>query len=420
MGEGSGSSCDARVTRAARAFPARSQPEEALVRRGTRVSVGSHRPQDEQLMLRALALAEGARRLTPPWPWVGCVIVRDGAVVGEGATGPFRVGVHAEAAALAEAGDAARGATAYVTLEPCSHHGNTPPCADALIAAGITRVVVAMGDPDERVAGRGLSRLRDAGVEVVTGVGAAQVGPALMPYLQHRRTGRAYSVLKCATSLDGRIAARDGSSRWITGAQARADVHRLRAESQAIVVGAGTALADDPALTVRDAPAPPRPPLRVLLDASGRVPASGPLFDADLGPTLVCTSEAADPRARDGWLAAGAKVENLPASTTGIEPVAVLECLGREGVLQALVEGGAPVHGSFLAADAVDRVVAYVAPLLLGRDGRPGWGIEGPSTIDDAPRWRLVDTTRLGDDVRLTLVPAGQEDRDATPGRSVR
>lgn len=384
------------------------------------MSVGSHRPQDERLMLRALALAEGARRLTPPWPWVGCVIVRDGTVVGEGATGPFRVGEHAEAVALRAAGDAARGATAYVTLEPCSHHGNTPPCADALIAAGITRAVVAMGDPDERVAGRGLSRLREAGVEVVTGVGAAHVGPALMPYLQHRRTGRAYSVLKCATSLDGRIAARDGSSRWITGAPARADAHRLRAESQAILVGAGTALADRPALTVRGAPAPPRAPLRVLLDASGRVPAAGPLFDADLGPTLVCTSDAADPRARDAWLAAGAKVENLPASSGGIAPVAVLEHLGREGVLQVLVEGGAAVHGSFLAADAVDRVVAYVSPMLLGHDGKPGWGIAGPSTIDDAKRWRLVDTTRLGDDVRLSLIPAGEEDREAAHGGSAR
>jgi diaminohydroxyphosphoribosylaminopyrimidine deaminase/5-amino-6-(5-phosphoribosylamino)uracil reductase len=366
-------------------------------------------------MLRALALAESARRVTPPWPWVGCVIVRDGAVVGEGATGPFRVGAHAEAVALAEAGDAARGATAYVTLEPCSHHGNTPPCADALIAAGVTRVVVAMGDPDERVAGRGIARLRDAGIEVLTGVGAARVGPALMPYLQHRRTGRAYAVLKCATSLDGRIAARDGSSRWITGPAARADAHRLRAESQAIVVGAGTALADGPALTVRDAPAPPRPPLRVLLDASGRVPATGPLFDADLGPTLVCTSEAAEPRARDAWLAAGAKVESLPVSHGGIDPVGVLEHLGREGVLQVLVEGGAAVHGSFLASDAVDRVVAYVAPMLLGDEGRPGWGTAGPPTIADASRWRLVDTTALADDVRLTLVPIGREDRHAAP-----
>jgi diaminohydroxyphosphoribosylaminopyrimidine deaminase/5-amino-6-(5-phosphoribosylamino)uracil reductase len=366
---------------------------------------------DVELMQRALALAEAARRATPPWPWVGCVVAREGAVVGEAATGPYPTGPHAEVAALAAAGVAARGATAYVTLEPCDHHGTTPPCTEALLAAGVARVVIALGDPDAKVRGRGIARLRAAGVDVVVGVGAAEAGVALLPYLHQRRTGRAYCVLKTATSLDGRAAARDRSSRWITGTVARRDVHRLRAESQAIVVGAGTALADHPALTVRNAPAPPRPPLRVLLDATGRVPARGPLFAPDLGPLLVLTSARCDPRACEAWTDAGAKVEVVAdaAGSGGLVPDAVLRTLAQHGCLQVLVEGGPGVHASFLAADAVDRVVAYVAPTLLGVTGRPAWDLPGPPTISAAPRWRLHDVTALGGDVRITWVPAGLE-----------
>ena len=227
---------------------------------------------DDEAMAQALAVSAVARRRSAPNPWVGCVLVRDGEVVGEGATQPPG-GAHAETGALAQAGDRARGATAYVTLEPCSHHGRTPPCADALIAAGVCRVVAALVDPDPSVAGAGFARLRAAGVDVVTGVGAAEVARDLAPYLRHRRTGRPLVVAKIATSLDGRVAAADGSSQWLTSGAALADAHELRADSQAVVVGAGTAIADQPTLTARGvAVAPEHPPLRVVLDAQGAFP----------------------------------------------------------------------------------------------------------------------------------------------------
>ena len=224
---------------------------------------------DTELMQRALARSEAARRRTAPNPWVGAVVVRDGEVVGEGATQPPG-GAHAEIEALRAAGDRARGATVYTTLEPCSHRGRTGPCVAAIAEAGVTRVVVALEDPDRQVAGQGIAQLRDLGITVDVGVGAEEVASSLAPYLTHRRLGRAFTVVKTAMSLDGRIAARDGSSQWITGAASRADAHQLRADSQAIVIGAGTALADRPRLTVRDSDGPvATQPLRVLLDDAG-------------------------------------------------------------------------------------------------------------------------------------------------------
>lgn len=367
---------------------------------------------DEALMLRAVELARPARRHTAPWPAVGCVIAHDGEIVGAGATGPFPTGPHAEVAALADAGDRARGATAFCTLEPCDHHGNTPPCTEALIAAGVARVVVAVGDPDERVAGRGYARLRGAGIEVETGLGAAAAEHDLAPYLHHRRTGRAFVVAKVALSLDGRVAAADGTSQWITSADARADVHELRADSQAIVVGAGTALADRPALTVRNVLVlPARPPRRVLLDGRGRVPATGPLFDIALGPTLVVTTEHALAGTAAAWRAAGAEVEVVPPAPNGVgvDLDATFTVLGRAGVLQALVEGGGGLLGAIVDGGHAQRVVAYVAPLLLGTNGAPGFGFPGPQSISDARRWDLVDVARVGNDVRLDLEPQAHE-----------
>lgn len=356
---------------------------------------------DGELIQRAIALGTAVRRVTTPNPWVGCVLVRDGEAVGEGATRPPG-GPHAEAVAIAEAGDRARGATAYVSLEPCAHHGRTGPCADLLVEAGITRVVASLADPDPQVSGRGFERLRDAGVEVVVGPGAAEAERSLRPYLHHRRTGRAFCLLKVATSLDGRVAARDGSSRWITGVQARTDGHALRAESQAVVVGAGTALADRPSLTVRDVAAPPQPPLRVLLDARGRVPAEGPLFDRTLAPTLVVTTDLASGAAVEAWRAAGAEVEVVePAPRGGVDLHAVLELLGGRDVVQALVEGGPSVHRSLLEAALADRLVSYVAPVLLGSSAVPGYGVEGPPSIGAAVPFALTGVTRLGPDVRL-------------------
>jgi diaminohydroxyphosphoribosylaminopyrimidine deaminase / 5-amino-6-(5-phosphoribosylamino)uracil reductase len=361
---------------------------------------------DSDLIARAVALGEHGRRSASPNPWVGSVVVDEqGAIAGEG--WHRRPGTpHAEVHALEAAGERARGGTAYGTLEPCAHEGRTPPCADALIAAGVRRVVVALEDPDTRVAGRGLARLRAAGLDVEVGPGATSARRSLAPYLHHRRTGRAWCLVKTAMSLDAKTAAADGSSRWITGVAARADAHRLRAESQAVVIGAGTALADHPSLTARDVHPPvDRQPLRVLLDARGRVPAAGPLFDAALAPTLVVTTEAAPSETVDAWQAAGAKVETVPAAAAGVDLEATLDLLGRRDVLQAMIEGGATLHGALLAAGLVDRLVAYVAPTVLGPGAIPAFPQPEVGTIADAEAWRLLSATTLDDDVRLEYEP---------------
>ena len=369
---------------------------------------------DAAAMARAVALGERGRQTSAPNPWVGCLIVRDGQVVGEGyhrhAGEP-----HAEAHALCQAGELARGATAFVTLEPCAHLGRTPPCVDGLLQAQVGRVVVGVLDPDPQVSGRGIAGLRAAGVDVQVGVGEDLVAESLAPYLHQRRTGRAFAVLKAAMSLDGRTAAADGSSQWISGAAARADAHALRARSQAVLVGAGTALADRPRLTVRDDSAEAeRQPLRVLLDARGRVPACGPLFDAALAPTLVLTSQVVSRQAVEAWCAAGAEVEMLPWAVDGdgLDLASVLSVLGRRGVLQVLVEGGARVHAGFARAGLVDRLVLYVSPRTLGAEGRPLLDGPSPRSLADADCWRLLDVRRVGDDVRLEYAPDRPREMD--------
>jgi len=320
-------------------------------------------------MAEAVALGQSVRAETSPNPWVGAVVVpASSEPAAEGATRPPG-GPHAEAVALELAGASARGATVYVTLEPCSHHGRTPPCADALIAAGVRRVVVGVLDPDPRVSGRGVARLRAAGIEVDVGVAADQVGASLAPYLAHRRRGRPWVVLKLAATLDGRIAAPDGSSRWITGPEARLDAHRLRAESDAILVGAGTVRADDPALTVREVPG--RDPLRVVL---GRPPEGARVL-----PALV----------HDGEL----------------EPL--LDDLGSRGVVQLLVEGGSRVAGTFHRRGLVDQYVLYLAPSLLGGDdGLALFSGPGAATMADVWRGRIAEIRRIGPDVRIDLLAA--------------
>jgi diaminohydroxyphosphoribosylaminopyrimidine deaminase/5-amino-6-(5-phosphoribosylamino)uracil reductase len=316
-------------------------------------------------MRRAIELAATVRASTSPNPWVGCVVEAEDGRVFEGATQPPG-GPHAEAVALAAAGDGARGATLYCTLEPCSHHGRTPPCADAVVDAGVRRAVVAIEDPDPRVAGRGIARLREAGIEVETGVCRDEVTAQLAPYLKHRRTGRPWVVLKLAASADGRTAAPDGSSRWITGVDARTDAHRLRAESDAILVGAGTVRADDPDLTVRHVEG--RDPLRVVL---GSVPES-----ARVRPAL-----------------------ELRGDLGG-----VLDELGRRGVLQVLVEGGPTVAGAFHRERLVDRYVLYLAPVLFGGDdGRPVFTGAGAPRIDDVWRGRVASVATVGADLRIEL-----------------
>ena len=323
---------------------------------------------DHRHMLRAVEVAAGVRTTTSPNPWVGCVILTSDGQTAEGATQPPG-GPHAEVSALAAAARAGldvAGATAYVTLEPCSHHGRTPPCADALVAAGVSRVVIGLLDPDPHVAGRGVERLRAAGVGVTTSVAADVVAEQLAPYLTHRRTGRPLVVLKLAASLDGRTAAPDGTSRWITGDAARADVHRLRAESDAVLVGAGTVRADDPELTVRHLAG--RDPLRVVL---GRAPAG-----ARVHPCLEVEGDLGD----------------------------VLDDLGRRDVLQVLVEGGATVAGAFHRAGLVDAYVVYLAPVLFGGDDALGlFSGAGAATMSDVWRGRITRVTHLGDDIRVDL-----------------
>lgn len=361
---------------------------------------------DASAMAEAIDLGERGRLSAPPNPWVGCVIVHDGEVVGRGFH--ERPGkAHAEAAALADAGEAAREATAYVSLAPCDHQGRTPPCSLALVDAGVARVVVAVDDPDP-VSGDGLARLRQAGIEVTTGVGETAASESLRAFLHHRRSGRPWCVLKSATSIDGRTAAADGSSKWITGESARAEAHRLRAESQAVIVGSGTALADEPALTVRVGDQPPQPPLRVLLDARGRVRPAGPLFDPDLAPTLVITTAAAPAEGVAAWKEAGVEVAEVGAGRHGgVDLEAALGLLGRRGVLQALVEGGASLHGALVREGWADEVVVYVGGAVLGDQGRPLMADLEVASIEDAPRWVLSDVQAVGGDARLTWRPRG-------------
>ena len=313
-------------------------------------------------MRRAIDLAASVRASTSPNPWVGAVIDPGGF---EGATRPPG-GPHAEIVALQAAGDAARGATMVVTLEPCPHQGRTPPCVDAILEAGIARVVVGIEDPDPNVSGKGIARLREAGVDVEVGVLADEIRAQLAPYLKHRRTGRPWLVLKLAASADGRTAAPDGSSQWITGEEARTDAHRLRAESDAVIVGAGTVRADDPSLTVRHVEG--QDPLRVVL---GKAPP-----DAKVQPAVELEGDLDD----------------------------VLDELGRRGVLQAVVEGGATVAGAFHRAGLVDRYVIYLAPALFGGDdGRPLFAGPGAQTIADVWRGRITNVERLGADLKLEI-----------------
>ncbi len=360
-------------------------------------------------MAEALRCARDARLAAPPWPQVGCVIVAGGEMVGQGATGPHPIGPHAEVAALEDAGARATGATVYTTLEPCDHDGNTPPCAGALIEAGVSRVVMAIVDPDAKVAGRGIERLRAAGIEVIIGPGAAAVEDQLGPYLHHRRTGRAFAVLKTAMSLDGRTSAADGTSQWITGPAARADVHRLRAASHAIVVGPATARMDQPTLTARDTSLGPwGQPLRVLLDAKGSVPVAGPLAEVNLAPTLVVTTDRAESTTLDAWRAVGAEVAAVGPGPDGrgVDLDATLHLLGSDHlVFQALIEGGGKLHGAFIAEGHAQRLITYVAPVILGERGRPVLAYPGAETLVDAPRWEITDVAVFEPDVRVTYRP---------------
>ena len=357
---------------------------------------------DERHMRRALSLAEGGWGRVSPNPLVGAVVVRDGIVVGEGwHEGPGTV--HAEVMALAAAGAQARGATVVCTLEPCNRFGRTPPCTRALIEAGVTRVVVAATDPNLGAGEPGLGELRTAGIAAEAGVLEAEARELNVAFERHVTTGRPFVVLKMASSLDGKTAAPDGSSKWITGSDARDDVQRLRAWADAIVVGAGTAIADDPSLTVR---APEfeaaRPPLRVVIDTAGRVPPTLRSFDGS-APTVVATTDRTAEDRIDAWTAAGADVVVLDRDVAGgVSLDALLDILGKRDVQGLLIEGGATLAWSAIRDDVVDRMVVYLAPVLIGGAAAPPMlAGEGFSPVDRALKLHRVTVEPVGRDLKV-------------------
>ena len=347
-------------------------------------------------MRRALRLAERGRGRVNPNPMVGAVIVRSGRVVGEGWHCVLGK-PHAEAMALEQAGTRARGATLYVTLEPCAHEGRTPPCTEALIRSGIRRCVVATRDPHRIVNGRGLRRLRAAGVRVEVGVLSQEVKRLIAGYLLTHTHGRPRVTLKLATSLDGRIApaggfARHGSRRWLTGSVARHEAHRLRALADAVVIGSGTARADDPRLTAR-AVAAPRQPLRVVCDTRLTLPRQLRLLRRGRGTVVAC-GRSAPARRRRELEARGIEVWPLPATAGGVSPRALLRRLARAGCHEVLLEGGAALAASWLRAGVIDRIALFVAPRVLGAGGLP-W----PGPLGRAWSGRVAAMAQVGGDV---------------------
>ena len=354
----------------------------------------------DRFMRRALELAERGRGLTSPNPIVGAVVVADrGEIVGEGfharAGGP-----HAEIEALRTAGSRARGATLYITLEPCSHQGRTPPCAPAVIAAGVARVVASICDPNPQVSGTGFSALRAAGIDVVVGIGAAEAELQNRAFLTAMRERRPHVTLKAGMTLDGKIADLHGVSRWITGEAARLHAHRLRSESDAIVVGIGTVLRDDPELTVRLGQPWPREPLRVVLDTTARTPVGARLIRAGRPSAAVIAVGAGAPEPRVRALAAaGATVVSCGTRDGRVDLGALLGELFAREVRAVLVEGGGEVHGAFLDAGLVDRVAMFAAPLLIGGRGATPVVAGAGRELKSAVRLGGFTVTPLGDDL---------------------
>lgn len=365
---------------------------------------------DARHMARALELARKGVYSTHPNPRVGCVIVRDGETVGEGwhvqAGGP-----HAEVHALRQAGDRARGATAYVTLEPCSHHGRTPPCADALVAAGVARVVVAMQDPNPQVAGQGLERLRQAGIAVTCPLLATEARALNPGFLKRMEHGQPYIRVKLAMSLDGRTAMASGESQWITGPAARSAVQRLRAQSSAVLTGADSVIADGARMTVRAAElgldaettelATRRSPLRILIDGRLRVPLDAPFFQA--GPALVVTC--ADAAAHPQYAQGGHELVSLRGDDGQVDLLKLSIELARRGINEVLVEAGASLAGAFAKQGLVDEYQLFIAAKFMGSTARPllDWPLE---RMSEAAPLQIIEMTAVGDDWRVIAVPA--------------
>lgn len=359
-------------------------------------------------MQRALELAALGAATTQPNPRVGCVIARHDAIIGEG--WHQRSGEpHAEVFALRAAGEAARGATAFVTLEPCNHQGRTPPCTEALIAAEISKVIFACGDPNPRVDGSGAARLRAAGIDVQTGLLSDQGEELNLGFFKRMRTGRPWLRLKLAASLDGRTALANGESRWITSKEAREDVHRFRAESAAILSTSATVLADDPELTARPSGAANedskiRHPLRVILDRHLRIPSAARVF-ATQGEIVRLASAAALSSTRSG-AGANPRVEVIASAPDGhLSLEAALAWMGGAGLNEVWTEAGPTLAGALLSAHLVDELVLYLAPRVLGPDARPLAHLAGPLRLADSPEWRIHDLRQIGPDIRIMLRP---------------
>lgn len=356
---------------------------------------------DFEYMQKAILLGENGRITAPPNPWVGCILVKNGRIIGQGYSQPAGC-AHAEICALQSSTESTHGATAYVTLEPCAHTGLTPPCANALIEAKVAKVVIALEDPDPRVSGKGISILQENGIEVILGVCSEAAAQSLAPYLHHRISQTPYCILKMALSIDGKIAAADGTSKWISSIEARHDAQRLRAESQAILIGSETALKDDPALTVRNPPLPIRQPLRVILDTKGRLTDNLKIFDIQQAPTLIVTGEHCPTQMLIKWEKWGVEVATIPLTPDGLIDLKILfELLGKRGILQILVEGGAKLHGSILKEGLCQRLMVYLGGCLLGENGMGAFKGFKVDTLANAPLYELLELKKLGNSAKL-------------------
>jgi diaminohydroxyphosphoribosylaminopyrimidine deaminase/5-amino-6-(5-phosphoribosylamino)uracil reductase len=367
---------------------------------------------DEKYMGQALALAQYARGRTSPNPMVGAVIVRDGRVVGEGwhrqAGTP-----HAEIHALRQAGDLAYNASIYVTLEPCSHHGRTGPCVEALIAAGIKKVIIAMTDPNPLVAGQGISKLREAGIEVIEGVLANEAAKLNETFIKWISTKKPFVLLKSAMSLDGKIASYTGHSKWITGSQSRNYVHQLRDTYDAILVGIGTVLADNPSLTTRLAAYQGKNPIRVIVDSRARTPINSNVVTDGLARTIIAVTDKAPQEKIAGLRNCGVEVIECEQKATGVNLTQLLQILGEKQITSILIEGGATINASVLEDNLVDKINWFIAPKIIGGTNAPGpIGGKGIADVNDVKLFEDIHMESIGEDILISAYVRNREGRD--------
>jgi diaminohydroxyphosphoribosylaminopyrimidine deaminase / 5-amino-6-(5-phosphoribosylamino)uracil reductase len=361
---------------------------------------------DYDYMKLALSMARAATGQTSPNPSVGAVVVKNGEILGMGAH--LKAGTpHAEVHAIRTAGENARGADLYVTLEPCSHYGKTPPCTELIISSGIKRVVVATLDPNPLVAGTGVKQLRQAGIEVEVGIGKEEANQINEPFFHYIQTGKPYITLKAAVTLDGKTATKTGDSKWITSTEARSDVHQLRHEHDAILVGIQTVLKDNPLLTTR-LPRGGKNPIRIILDTHLRIPLDANVIKDKTAKTMIITGNEPDMQKVDQLELLG--IEVIPLSTGRIEINELLTVLGNRKIMSVLVEGGSKVHASFIEANAFQQLIFYMAPKVIGGiDAIPAIGGEGLDFVRDAAKLEFTSIERLGPDLKITAKPVRKD-----------